>query len=320
MRSQLHVPAVSIVTCVLLTLPVMLLITLVAPPTVAAHPLSHTATPEAPNVTGIEVLTQTTDPATTPVIDDGANTTSQIDAEKQEWRVLLPIAARDDGSCAPIPGESYSAIIPATSSADGDPPADQHPDLNLGIRGYKQNPSAKQGLVDYGGSTDGAAPQLYELFGDQRTPTFETQYQVYHWDWKCDCKGSLNTDWPATVSGMRVTPGEPLHVPDSGYGIGTMSGSYEALVLYASKQRITLKYTRDDNVIYGYTLHVDNVCVEPSLLALYEKWDAAGRDRLPALRAGQAFGRARGSQINVAIRDTGNFMDPRSRKDWWQGR
>ncbi|MCL7454490.1 MAG: hypothetical protein M8467_15740, partial [Anaerolineae bacterium] len=67
-----------------------------------------------------------------------------------------------------------------------------------------------------------------------------------------------------------------------------------------------------------YTVHVENVCVEPSLLALYRQWDAAGRVRLPALRGGQPFGRARGTEIGVAIRDSGTFMDPRSRKDWWQ--
>ena len=39
--------------------------------------------------------------------------------------------------------------------------------------------------------------------------------------------------------------------------------------------------------------------------------------QLPALRAEQAFGRARGDEIMVSIRDTGSFMDPRSRKDWW---
>ena len=116
-----------------------------------------------------------------------------------------------------------------------------------------------------------------------------------------------------------MKPGEPIHVPDSGYSIGTLSGSYEVLVLYASEHRITLKYTRDDNVIYGYTIHVEGVCVAPELLTLYETWDAAGRTRLPALRAGQAFGRARSSEIEVAIRDTGDFLDPRSRKDWWQG-
>jgi hypothetical protein len=125
------------------------------------------------------------------------------------------------------------------------------------------------------------------------------------------------TDPEVTLAGMAVAPGETIHVPGSGYEIGA---GYEVLVLYASKERITLKYTREDNVVWGYTIHVENVCVEPSLLALYESWNQAGRDHLPALRAGQAFGRARTDEIGVAIRDTGAFLDPRSRKDWWKGR
>jgi len=91
-------------------------------------------------------------------------------------------------------------------------------------------------------------------------------------------------------------------------------------VLYATEERITLKYTNADNVVHGYTLHVEHLCVEPRLLALYQQWNAEGRSRLPALKAGQAFGRARSGEIGVAIRDEGTFMDPRSDKDWWQGR
>jgi hypothetical protein len=92
------------------------------------------------------------------------------------------------------------------------------------------------------------------------------------------------------------------------------------LVLYASQERITLKYTGEDTVATGYAIHVEGVCTEPRLLALYEEMNAAGRHRLPALRAGQAFGRARENEIRVCIRDTGRFMDPRVRKDWWAGR
>jgi len=91
-------------------------------------------------------------------------------------------------------------------------------------------------------------------------------------------------------------------------------------VLYVAPTRVTLKYTADDNVVEGYTLHVENVCVDPALLALYEASEAGGRSRLPALRPGQPFARALGSEIGIAIRDRGSFMDPRSRKDWWQGR
>jgi hypothetical protein len=116
---------------------------------------------------------------------------------------------------------------------------------------------------------------------------------------------------------MGVTPGEVIYFPESGYSIGS---GYMALVLYASEERITLKYTREDDVVEGYTIHVENICVEPRLLSLYREKNDQGRGRLPALGADQPIGRARGYEIGVATRDWGTFLDPRSRKDWWQGK
>lgn len=225
--------------------------------------------------------------------------------------VYLPLVSRFD-PCAPIPGESYDvlSVLPPPT----DRPAEVHADLNLSMRGYELA-SYYLGLVD-GGGTDPNAPQLPGLFADDRTPTFSNVYQVYHWDWGCNCRGPAITSPEVTLARFQVDTGETIHVPASGYDIG----GYEVLVLYASSERITLKYTREDNVVSGYTIHVENICVEPDLLALYQSWNDAGRGSLPALQAGQAFGRARGSEIRVAIRDTGAFMDPRIRGDWWQGR
>jgi len=227
--------------------------------------------------------------------------------------VYLPLVARAE-SCQPIPGESYTTLSVNPPSTDR--PAEEHADLNLALRSYELSDAFK-GLVDYSGGGDANAPQLPGLFADNRTGVFNAVYRVYDWNWGCNCRGDLLTNWPVTLAGLEVTPGETIHVPDSSYAIGS---GYEVLVLYASTERITLKYTRDDNVVSGYTLHVENVCVEPGLLALYQASNAAGRGHLPALRPGQAFGRAQGGQIGVAIRDNGTFMDPRSRKDWWQGR
>jgi len=225
-------------------------------------------------------------------------------------RAYLPFAAKPAG-CTPIPGVNYSTLsaIPAQDPR----PAEEHADLNLALRGYEVT-SAYLGLVEYGGPADPGAPKLYTLFADRRVPAFTTAYQVYGWDWDCNCRDDLLTDWPVTLLDMGTAPGEVLYLPDSGYDIGS---GYEALVLYASEERITLKYTREDDVVEGFTIHVEKICVEPSLLALYQESNDAGRGELPALRAGQPFGRARGTAIGVAIRDAGLFMDPRSRWDWW---
>lgn len=228
--------------------------------------------------------------------------------------LYFPFIVRPPYGCEPIPGVEYGTLD--VNGPPTDRPAEHHADLNLSMRGYETT-NAYLGLVDYSGGADAKAPQLYTLFADQRVPSFPNMYQVYDWNWECNCRGGLLTVWDATLAGMGVTPGEVLYFPDSGYNIGN---GYDALVLYATEERITLKYTREDNVVEGYTIHVENICVEPSLLDLYRAWNDAGRGRLPALRGGQPLGRARGYEIGVAVRDWGTFLDPRSRKDWWRGK
>lgn len=246
------------------------------------------------------------------------------------FKIFLPFVV--SGDCPPQSAQVFNAIgvLPPPT----DRPAEQHADLNLALRGYIPT-TGFLGLVDIGGPTDSNAPQLYGLFADNRTPTFQKVYQVYDWDWGCNCRGDPITDPSVSLVGMGVTAGEVVRVPPSGYNIGTSAftpvkgvqvdtpdggSGYEVLVLYANSRRITLKYTREDNVVRGYTIHVENVCVAPALLNLYNQWNAAGRAQLPALRAGQTFGVAAGSELGVVIRDNGSFMDPRSRKDWWKGR
>lgn len=220
-------------------------------------------------------------------------------------------------TASPSPAPDVCAAVGGTfaSTPLGGPPTDRpaevHPDLNLAIRGFTPS-DAPAALVDYGGETDGRAPKLAGLLG--RLPHFSATYRVFHWDWDSARRGGPITEWPVTLLGLATTPAEPVRVPDSSYGIGQ---GFMVLVLYAADERVVLKYTRDDNVVRGYTIHLEGVCVDPALRALYERRNREGRRELPGLRAGQAFARARGTEIRVAIRDAGSFMDPRSRKDWW---
>jgi hypothetical protein len=216
-------------------------------------------------------------------------------------------------ACAPIPGQAYG-WLPITS-APTDRPADVHGDLNLSLRGYAPI-NVPRALIDLSGSTDPGAPQLRGLFGDRREPAITAAYQVYGWDWGANARAGLVGDPPVTLLGVATMPGEIIGTPNTGRDLGE---GYVALVLYASAERITLKYTRDDNVVDGYTLHLERVCVEPALLALYKKLTDDGRIALPALRPGQPLGRAAGAEIDVAVRDKGTFMETRSRKDWWGG-
>jgi hypothetical protein len=119
---------------------------------------------------------------------------------------------------------------------------------------------------------------------------------------------------------LVITPGEPIFIPERSANIWN---DYKAMVLYAEEQRITFGYTRRDTVANGYSVHLENICVDPNLLALYRAqtdtggWHVTGQ--LPALRNNQALGTALSGEIKVVIRDKGAFMDPRSRKDWWRG-
>lgn len=253
--------------------------------------------------------TQPTPPPPAPVVQPPPQPTAPKTVEPPPQ----PAVPKVD-PCVPIPGETYGVLPIAGQPTDR--PAAQHGDINLGLRNYSPTESTL-GLIDMAGPTDPRAPQLAGLFADKRTGVFTKVYRVNHWDWPSNSKGGPITDFAVTLAGLQVKPGETIHVPGAGYDIGQ---GYQVLVLYASQERITLKYTGEDTVATGYALHVEGICAEPGLLALYAQMNAGGRRQLPALRAGQPFGRARETEIRVSIRDTGRFMDPRVRKDWWAGR
>jgi len=238
------------------------------------------------------------------------------------WQVYLPMLIKAPPGCPTSSGASFS-LIPIYG-AYADHPDYLHGDLNLSLRGYSEV-AATLGLVDYSGGVDGGAPQLAGLFSPNDFPGISAAYQVNDWNWACNppdgCRGAPLTDWPTTLIGLQTTPGESISIPeraDEVYG-----GGYIAMVLYAEERRLTLGYTREDTVAAGYAVHLENVCVDPNLLTLYQaQVDASGwrsTGYLPALKNNQTLGTAFGAEIQVAIRDRGSFMDPRSRKDWWWG-
>jgi hypothetical protein len=230
--------------------------------------------------------------------------------------VRSPPTPTPEPACQPT-GSSYAAI-PIDGLPTLDIPAEAHPDMNLAVRGW-QTVNEFRGLVDYNGAFDSNSPQLYNLFANGRTPGFSSTHRINDWDWANMRRAPPRPQDPAvTLLGMATTPAETLHLP--GRAPDIYQGVYHALVLYATNQRISFVYTRNDYIAPGYGVHIENVCVDPNLVALYNAANAAGRRNLPGLRGGQAFGRARSTEILVAIRDTGSPMDPRSRKDWWRGR
>lgn len=231
--------------------------------------------------------------------------------------------------CPATSGNSYSQGI--AYQRDTDNPvrlAWNHADKNLALRGYTLT-SAAQAFVDYGSDDPTQPPQFATLFEPDRVPVFSNVYRANSWNWLPSpdpgFPGGPITDWPVTVIGFQTTPGEILQVPHSNYDIG---GNMEVIVMFADQDSITFKYTRDDSVQpNGYTLHVDNICTDPNLLALYNSLDTGPRYvyvgypysyNLPNLADGQTFGTARATEIRAAIVDTGAFLDPRSCNEWWQ--
>lgn len=230
-------------------------------------------------------------------------------------RVYAPVVgAQAVAAACQVPGQTAYTSLPVSGPPTSIPAA-EHPDMNLALRGYEPV-SAPLKLVTLGPVHDAKAPQFAGMFADNRLPVFAAAYQRYRWDWDCGCRTDTHSPWETTVLGLRVKPGEVIRAPESGYDIG---GGHEYMVLYADATRLTLRVGNEDN-LGGYVIHLEDVCVEPDLLARYRQLNAAGRGRLPVLDGRQPLGRAIGDSIKVAVRDSGHFLDPRSRNDWWQGR
>lgn len=237
--------------------------------------------------------------------------------------VYLPLVYKAPNACEPIPGVSYSHLGVVVGYDPAKPPPENNPDYRLLLLGYNLVNQEKQ-LKDYGPSNDpGTPPQFTTLFEGRPTPPILNTYQANGWDWENG--RPIPTPWtdpPVSVIGLQTTPKAIVRVPDSGYDI---QYGNDAMVIYASQQEITLKYTRDDRVSYpppgnaGYTVHIAGICVEPSLQTLYNQFHAAGRGELPVVRGGQPIGRAWGEEIVVAIRDNGPFLDPRDCQSFWKG-
>ena len=293
---------------------------------------------------GLAHAAQAAGPRNAMGVRKGARTAEGVGEIGGERYLPLVEFAHDKAVWMPLAFSRFSAYLCPASSGNryrrgaafqydsDDPvrPAGDHADKNLHRRGYLRNDDLDLlHLVDYGSEDPTQPPQLATLFSPPRVPSLTSSYRVYDWQWAPSpgpgWAGAPLSKYPVTALGLQTTPGELLHVSESGYDIGA---GMQVIVLYADADTIALRYTREDSGgSPGYTVHVDGICTDPSLLALYGSLDASDGPRyiygrssyeLPILPAGQPFGRALHTEIVVAIVDTGTFMDPRSREEWWQ--
>jgi hypothetical protein len=233
------------------------------------------------------------------------------------YYVYLPLALNaypEPAACNPIPGETYTAIsVVLEDSQPPSPSAEEDAGFNINLLDFHTR-SDHQYWVSVG---DGiySPPQFAYVYADPHRPSISESYQLYY-----NGAPAISEYRPVDVSalGLPTTPGQVIHVPERfGGGVVIDVHGYKALVLYASQQSITLKYTREDGLAGGYTVHIDGICVEPTLQALYDQVDAEGRTDLPAVFGHQPIGRAWGEEIRIAIRDVGTLLDPRWQNDWW---
>ncbi len=263
--------------------------------------------------------------------------TSEAERSRLESAEILPVSY--------LPIVYHPEACPGTSSHQfgsgtafqfdlDDPvrPAYNHADKNLDLRSYQLNsdPNLRHDLVDYGSDDPTQPPQLATLFTPARVPAILGLYQVNGWTWASSpapgSRGAPITNPKVTAIGLAASTGETLHVPTSGYDI---DGGQEVIVIYADENTVALRYGREDSAgARGYVVHIDNICTDVNLLALYNSLDNPSGPRydyipshtynLPNLSAGKVLGTVLNSEVIVAIVDTGRFWDPRSCDEWWQ--
>jgi hypothetical protein len=293
-----------------------------APPPAATAPAATAPPATEPPAAPSPVPTATTPPAESRSFGAAAAPVAAIAAQFAPTATPepapAPAAVVGDASACPARGSYQYTMIPIADRGDGRTDY-LHGDLNLSLRGYSPI-DVPASLISKNGPVDNDPPQLTGIFADGRLPTFGQSYRVHDWNWNCGeygCRGEALNHVEATLLTLDSTPGEPIGIPHRSAQI--YEGDYKALVLYAEETRITLGYTRDDSVAHGYTVHMENVCVDPNLLAQYRASNGTGRTFLPALREDEILGTAAIGAILVAVRDRGVFFDPRVQSDWWQG-
>jgi hypothetical protein len=255
-----------------------------------------------------------------------------VHAQELTPRAYLPIAVGGTGeraSCGLVSSAQFDLIAIQGGYYKNNALTDENADLRLSVIGYSETPASQNatlGLVDYNGAADPNAPRLHGLFEPNRVPTLRKNYQRHDWNWNeagpppYGSRGGVNAQWDVSAVDMAATVGEAIYTPErsvTNSGLGTV-----AMVLYADDDEVALTYGDQDKVDGGYVVYIANFCVDPNLVTLYQAQLANGKrasGRLPAVRNNERLGVAKQNFVTVAVRDQGPFLDPRSRKDWWQG-
>jgi hypothetical protein len=245
-------------------------------------------------------------------------------ADELNQFVYLPLINKPE-TCPQVSINQYELVTVQGGYYKGNRLTDENADFRLSVLDYAPVQAPLQ-RVEYGGPTDSNAPNFYNVFKPQRDIAFVAAYKRLDWNWDENAAppygtpGGANNDWPVSVLDLAATPNEAIYIPRRDVPI-TSAGPYVAMVLFADDDELTIHYGNRDVVDSGYVVYLANLCVDPSLLLLYRAQLSMGKrvtGKLPMLRSDQPIGTAKQTFVTIAVRDSGPFLDPRSRKDWWQ--
>ncbi len=222
--------------------------------------------------------------------------------------------------CPTTSSQNYTSLGAERSSADIpiNGPVENNPEINLRLRGFTP---VNQGtsLISRNGNNYGLdnqmPPQISSLYGGPLPQIIKT-YQIFEWDFQNNKSAApqvATPNYPVHMLGLAASPGQKLLGLKAGRDIG---GGHVFMVLYATPTDITFTHSNSDSLLGGYLFYFLDICVDPNLLALYQKDNASGRGSLPVISTGQVFGTAQSNEVKIVVRDTMSFMDTRYKEDW----
>ncbi|MBI5452143.1 hypothetical protein HY945_01660 [Candidatus Gottesmanbacteria bacterium] len=225
---------------------------------------------------------------------------------------LRPLAS---SSCPTTSNQTYASLS-QNRKLDFDPTT--NPETNLYMRGWYEVNEGRE-LVSRRGDNYGLdpnmPPQISTLFTNHYPKIIKT-YRINAWDYDNHHNIPGESATPAYavhMLGLEAVPGEPLIGLKAGR---TIDGTNVFHVQYATKNSILFIHSAGEDD--GYPYFFLDICVDPNLLAAYERDNANGRNQLPVIATGQVFGYAASNEVKYVIRDTGSFMDTRYKEDWWE--
>jgi hypothetical protein len=236
--------------------------------------------------------------------------------------IYLPLISKPEG-CSTTSSAQFGLINIDGGYYKGNRLTDENADLRLSVLGFVET-NAPLGFVTYDGPFDPSDALRFDgIFEPNRIPAFTKAFKRRDWNWNesgpppYGTPGGANNDWPVSTLNFGATRGEGVFPAERAREIG---GGFNAMVLYAGPEEITLAYYRQDGVSDGFVVYLSGFCVDPNLIALYRAQTAGGRRStglLPGVRNNQRLGTVKNDFVTIAIRDRGTFLDPRSQRDWW---